>query len=492
MTARAATADLTCMEIVQVSELLRRRKVSPVELLDAVLANVERLNPLVNAFITVNTDEARHAARVAEQEIIKRHYRGPLHGVPISIKDNIETRGLRTTAGSKILADFVPQQDADVVRALRRAGAIIIGKTNMHEFAYGITSENPHYGAVRNPWDKNRVSGGSSGGSAVAVATGMGFASLGTDTGGSIRIPAALCGIVGLKPTFDRVSCRGVIPLSPSLDHVGPLAKSPEDAALLLEAIAKTGRALPSPFRSRTARKARRPAIRLGWPREFFFDHVDEEVQSIIEETIRAVEKSGVKVERVSLPHIADSADAGTQIALAEATHYHQSRSYFPARADDYGQDVRGRLEQGAGVRAIDYLQALAVRERVIADFTDAFRRVDAVVAPTVPIPAPLIGQKMVTLRGEEETVRSALVRMNRPANFTGHPAISIPCAITRDRLPVGLQLIGPRWEEVRLLQIASFILEETVDAQVAAQLRRPPVAGRLDASSAKSPSQNR
>ena len=227
--------------------MLRRRKISPVELLDAVLERIERLNPELNAFITVAAEQARADARRAEREIARGKHRGPLHGIPLPLKDNIETQGIRTTAGSKILANFVPARDADVVTALRQAGAVIIGKTNLHEFAYGITNENPHYGPARNPWDRTRVSGGSSGGSAVALASGMGFGSAGTDTGGSIRIPSALCGIVGLKPTFGRVSVRGVIPLSVSLDHVGPLARSVDDVALLLAAISAKEHAFRAP-----------------------------------------------------------------------------------------------------------------------------------------------------------------------------------------------------------------------------------------------------
>src|SRR5208282_1582012 len=218
-------------------------------------------------------------ARTAEREIRRGRFRGPLHGIPIPIKDNIETEGIRTTAGSKILATYVPDRDAEVVMKLRRAGAVVIGKTNLHEFAYGITTENPHYGSTRNPWDTARVPGGSSGGSAVAVATGMGFGSVGTDTGGSIRIPAALCGIVGLKPTFGRVSCRGVIPLSPSLDHVGPLARSVANAALMLEVLSDRRHAFRSPFQGRKARASGLKKITIGWPRDFFFDRVDEEVQ---------------------------------------------------------------------------------------------------------------------------------------------------------------------------------------------------------------------
>ena len=449
--------ELCYLSIGDASALLRRRKISPVELLEAVLERIAKLNPELNAFITVAADLARADARRAEREIARGKFRGPLHGIPLPIKDNIETQGIRTTAGSKILANFIPPHDADVVAALREAGAVVIGKTNLHEFAYGITNENPHYGAARNPWDTTRVSGGSSGGSAVALASGLGFGSVGTDTGGSIRIPSALCGIVGLKPTFGRVSTRGVIPLSVSLDHVGPLARSVDDAALLLAAIS----AKEHPFRAaaaagRRARKPRRSRVTLGWPREFFFERVDDEVLRAIEVAVKLLEKRGARVNQISLPHIADSADAGTQIALAEALNFHQNAGYYPARAADYGADVRTRLEQGANVRAADYLRALDSRARIAAEFDSAFEDVDAIVAPSAPIAAPPIGAPVVKIRGEEETVRSALVRFSRPANFTGHPAISIPCGFTTEGLPIGMQLIARHWNEAQLLEIAS------------------------------------
>ena len=442
--------------------MLRRRKISPVELLDAVLERIERLNPELNAFITVAAEHARADARRAEREIARGRHRGPLHGIPLPLKDNIETQGIRTTAGSKILADFVPARDADVVSALRQAGAVIIGKTNLHEFAYGITNENPHYGPARNPWDRTRVSGGSSGGSAVALASGMGFGSLGTDTGGSIRIPSALCGIVGLKPTFGRVSTRGVIPLSVSLDHVGPLARSVDDVALLLAAISVKEHAFRAAAANGRGRKTRRLRVSLGWPRDFFFEKVDDEVARAIEAAVKLLEKRGAKVRHVSLPHLADSADAGTQIALAEALHYHQSEGFYPARAADYGADVRSRLELGGNVRAADYLRALDARAPIVAEFDAALAGVDAIVAPPAPIAAPRIGESVVKIRGEEETVRSALVRVSRPANFTRHPAISIPCGFTEERLPIGMQLIGRHWDEANLIEIAQFYESET------------------------------
>ncbi len=455
-----APSDFNFLSIESLAALLRRKKLSPVELTRSLLDRISRLNPHLNAFLTVTADRALADARRAEKEIRAGRWRGPLHGVPISLKDNIWTRGIRTTAGSKVLADFVPDRDATVARRLRRAGAVLLGKTNMHEFAYGVTSTNPHYGPVRNPWDLARIPGGSSGGSAAALAAGLCFASIGSDTGGSIRIPAALCGVVGLKPTFGRVSCFGVIPLARSLDQTGPLARTVADAAIVLRAIAgrdpldPTTSARPVPDYLQALR--RKPArVRLGWPREYFWEKLDPEVRRIAESAARNFAALGAAIEEVSLPHLRASEDPSTHIALAEARQFHESSGWYPARAADYGEDVRKRLELASDVRAVDYLAAFVIRKLLSADFDAAFSRVDALLAPTTPIPAPLIDAKLARIGAEEESVRSALLRLNRPANFAGHPAISIPCGFTRSGLPVGLQLIGRAFDEQALLRLA-------------------------------------
>jgi aspartyl-tRNA(Asn)/glutamyl-tRNA(Gln) amidotransferase subunit A len=400
-------------------------------------------------------DEARRQARAAERAIRRGNSSGPLHGIPISLKDNFWTRGVRSTAGSKILETFVPDEDSEVASRLVRAGAILLGKTNMHEFAYGITNENPHYGPVRNPWAQERISGGSSGGSAVAVATGMGFASMGTDTGGSIRIPASLCGIVGLKPTYGLVSVAGVVPLAETMDHAGPLARTVTDVCIILQAVAEKypkGARVPE---YRKLRKSIPRRFRLGWPKEYFFDRLDAEVRWAMDAAGKTLESLGARIEEVSLPHLGESVEPSTNIAMAEATRYHESQGYFPARAAEYGEDVRKRLEMGRDVRAVDYLNAFAVKREIQKEFQDAYARVDALIAPALPIGAPRIGENELMIEGEKETVRSALVRLNRPANLTGDPAISIPCGFTRAGLPIGLQLIAPRWSESRLLAIA-------------------------------------
>lgn len=463
-------ADLAFENIEHLSVLLTQRKVSPVELVKFFLARIEQHNPALHAYLTVVRESALAAAQRSEKRLRAGRPLGPLDGIPVSLKDNIWTRGIRTTAGSKFLGNFVPENDAMVAAKLARAGAVLLGKTNLHEFAYGITTGNPHYGAAHNPWDLKRIPGGSSGGSAAAIAAGLCVASVGTDTGGSIRIPAALCGIVGLKPTFGRVSAYGTVPLCPSLDHIGPLARTVGDAAILFSAIAgrdpldattlaqprfkpfATTRDLSSRLKSRFTKK--RP-LRLGLPKQYFFDGLAGEIRQSIAAAARSFERLGAIVKEVSLPHISDGDDASTAIALAEATNVHQSAGWYPAHAHDYGEDVRKRLEMGRDVRAVDYLAAQETRKRVRADFEIALDDVDAILAPTVPIAAPLIGENSVQIDSKEETVRSALIRLNRPANFTGLPAISLPCGWTENGLPIGLQLMGRAWGEEQLLSIA-------------------------------------
>jgi aspartyl-tRNA(Asn)/glutamyl-tRNA(Gln) amidotransferase subunit A len=443
------------LSIEEAGRLLRKREISAVELVEAALARIERWNPELNAFLTITAENARREARAAERAIRRGSAKGPLQGIPISLKDNYWTRGIRSTAGSKILAKFVPDEDSDVASRLARVGAILLGKTNMHEFAYGITNENPHYGPVHNPWAQDRISGGSSGGSAVAVATGMGFASMGTDTGGSIRIPASLCGIVGLKPTYGLVSVAGIVPLAETLDHAGPLARSVTDACIMLQAVAgKYPRGATAPD-YRKLRKSIPRRFRIGWPKHYYFDRVDGEVREAIDAAAKTLESLGARIEEVSLAHLADSLEPSMNIAMAEATRFHESQGYFPARAAEYSEDVRKRLELGREVRAADYLKALAVRREIQEEFQAGFAHVDAIMAPTLSIAAPRIGENEVMIEGEKETVRSALVRLNRPANLTGDPAMSVPCGLTGAGLPIGMQLIGPRWSEARLLAIA-------------------------------------
>ncbi len=454
--------DLAFASIEEVARLFRKRKLSPVELVRLLLSRIIQLDPKLNSYITVTSELALAQAKKAESELFaargrKGHRdRGPLHGIPISLKDNIYTENIPTTAGSRILAKFIPQHDATVVRQLREAGAVLLGKTNMHEFAYGVTSNNPHYGAVHNPWDLARIPGGSSGGSAAAVAAGLCYGSIGTDTGGSIRIPASLCGIVGLKPTLGRVSVDGVIPLSPKLDCVGPLARTVHDAALLLEPILPRVKGEPSARSSRNL-SAKPLKFTLGVPKEFFFDVLSEEVRLLFAEALRSLRTQKIRIKEVSLPLPEETEDAGNQIAWAEATHYHQQAGWFPARATEYGDDVRSRLEMGTKVPATVYLSALEMREKFIQQLhlvmSDA--GVDALAVPTTPIVAPPIEQESIRIADKDYSTRALLLRPNRPANLAGVPAITVPCGFTPAGLPVGLQFIGAVTDEHLLLQIA-------------------------------------
>jgi aspartyl-tRNA(Asn)/glutamyl-tRNA(Gln) amidotransferase subunit A len=455
-------ADLAFASIEEIAGLFRKRKLSPLELTKLMLDRIGRVNPKLNAYITVTRDFALTQAKKAESELFasrgrKGHRdRGPLHGIPISLKDNIYTKGIRTTAGSKILANFVPKRDAVVVAKLKEAGAILLGKTNLHEFAYGATTNNPHYGPARNPWDLSRIPGGSSGGSAAAVAAGLCYGSIGTDTGGSIRIPASLCGIVGLKPTLGRISDAGVIPLSKTLDCTGPLARSARDAAILLNAIGGLE------TQNRGLRSVRAFFLKprkfcLGLPREFFFDVISPDVQSLFESALRDLRKLGARIKQASIPLLNATEDAGNQIAWPEATHFHEQSGWFPSRSREYGEDVRTRLEMGAKTSAVVYLEALAQRVRFIQELSSKMSGagIDALVVPTTPLAAPLIGEESTRIFEKEHPTRALLLRLNRPANLAGVPAISIPCGFTPSGLPVGLQLIGLHTAELALLQIA-------------------------------------
>jgi aspartyl-tRNA(Asn)/glutamyl-tRNA(Gln) amidotransferase subunit A len=457
-----SNTKLAFASIEQIGKLFRKRKLSPVELTKFMLARIEQLNPRLNAYITVTAELALAQAKKAEAELFGprgrkgRRDRGPLHGVPISLKDNIYAAGVRTTAGSKILRDFIPLHDAPVVTQLLEAGAVLLGKTNMHEFAYGVTSNNPHYGPVHNPWDLSRIPGGSSGGSAAAVAAGLCFGSIGTDTGGSIRIPASLCGIVGLKPTIGRVNTDGTVPLSPRLDCVGPLARTAQDAAILMDPILVRARREPL-LRSACKASKKLRKFKLGLPSESFFDIISSDVLRIFQAALHSLCKLGAKIENVSMPLLDETEDAGNQIAGPEATHYHEQAGWFPARTAEYGEDVRSRLEMGAEVSATVYLRALELRDKFIQQLHLAMADagVDALVVPTTPIAAPLINEEATRVNEKDYPTRALLLRNNRPANLAGVPAISIPCGFTPAGLPVGLQLIGAVTDEHLLLRIA-------------------------------------
>jgi aspartyl-tRNA(Asn)/glutamyl-tRNA(Gln) amidotransferase subunit A len=455
--------ELAFATIAEIARLFRAEKLSPVELTELMLARIERFNPKLNAYITVTHELARRQAKKAEAELGVRRKRktrtdrGLLHGIPISLKDNICTEGIRTTAGSKILGDYFPERDAPVVTRLKQAGAVLLGKTNMHEFAYGVTTNNPHYGPARNPWDTARIPGGSSGGSAAAVGAGLCFGSVGTDTGGSIRIPAALCGIVGLKPGLGRVDVAGVIPLSVTHDCVGPLARTAADAGILFRAIADGGNDKGEGVRQRGSAARKLSRLRLGVPREFFFEVISSEVEKSFDAAVRSLRGWGAKIKEISIPLLAQTEKAGNRIAWAEASHYHQQSGWFPDRGAEYSEDVRSRLETGMKVTAVEYLEAMDQRRSFISQLGGVMEKeaIDALMVPTVPIAAPLIGEETTRVGNDEHATRALLLRLNRPANLAGVPAISVPCGFTAAGLPIGVQFIGEERKERVLLEIA-------------------------------------
>jgi aspartyl-tRNA(Asn)/glutamyl-tRNA(Gln) amidotransferase subunit A len=450
--------EILVRTLAELAALVRKREISPVEVVRETLARIERLDPQLNSFITVLADAALEEAKQAEKEIVVGRYRGPLHGLPVSIKDMFATRGVRTTCGSKVLGEWVPDYDATAVTRLRKAGAIVIGKTNMHEFAYGVTNDNPHYGPVHNPWDTTRVPGGSSGGSGAAVAASLCVASLGSDTGGSIRIPSAVCGVVGLKPTYGRVSRYGAIPLAWSIDHVGPLARSVEDVVILMQVLAgpdtndPTSSERPVPEYSRALTREIR-GVRIGVPEQYFFENIDPEILGAVQQAVKQLEALGAKTVPISLPHLENCAAMEAHITLAEATSYHEQ--HMESKADQYGAGVRVDLEAGRYLLATDYVKSQRARTLLNQVFAKAFENVDVIVSPTLPAFPPVVGEVFVQSGALREHVVDAFLRFNTPYNLTGLPAISLPCAFGAAGLPIGLQIAGPAFGEPTVLRVA-------------------------------------
>jgi len=449
--------DVTDWTLTGLSDGLRKKDVSPVEITRACLDRIEEHDGRMNAFITRLDKPALKAATRAEFEILRGRYRGPLHGVPYALKDLFRTRGIRTTCGSQILSRYVPTADAAVVERLIEAGAVLLGKLNMHEFAFGTTSVNPHYGAVRNPWDQTRITGGSSGGSAAAVAAGFAFFTLGTDTGGSIRIPAALCGVSGLKPTYGRVSRHGVYPLAWSMDHVGPFAADVSGLAIVMNAVAghdrrDPGSALAPVSDYSRALTADLSGLTLGVPRQLFFDDLDDEVRRAVRRAIADLKRAGARVTPVSVPLLDDASRAASLVLFAEAAA--SLEKWHRTSPSSLGEDIRARLGMGAAIPAADYLKALRVRRRVQQAFRRVFERVDALVTPQLPITAPRIGDGVARINGREEPVPAALTRYTRIYNLTGLPSLSVCCGFSRDGLPIGLQIAARPFDEATTLRI--------------------------------------
>ena len=431
------------MTIAEAGNALRARRVSSVELTRQCLDQIEKLNPVLNAFITVTGDSALVRAEELDRELAQGIDRGPLHGIPIAHKDLMWTKGIRTTSGSKIFADFVPDCDAPVVAKLADAGAVMVGKAGLHEIAYGITSDNPHFGTIRNPRNPEHSPGGSSGGSGVAVATGMAFMATGTDTGGSIRVPASFCGVAGLKPTYGLIDRSGVQPLGLSLDHVGPLARTVNDVRLAFDAMPGAERRKPAPVSLRETR--------VGLPENFYFDLVAPEVKAAVLDAAERAEKLGARVIPIRVPDIEALNTAGLVILLSEGAAVYQP---YHHRRGDFGADVLALLDQGSLIAAADYVNAQRQRKRLLAEFLELFRGIDCLFTPSTPITAPRIGQTETTLQGAQYDTRILTTRFARGFNALGFPALSIPCGFSSERLPIGLQIVGRPFEDNLLLKL--------------------------------------
>lgn len=445
------------MTIEQCAAALRSRKVSSVELVTDSLRSISERNPKFNAFITVLEESALREAARADDELARGHDRGPLHGVPIGLKDNFCTRGVRTTCGSKLFENYVPDRDSAVTEKLAAAGAVLVGKNGLHELAYGVTSNNPHFGTIRNPSNPQRIPGGSSGGSAAAVASGMVPMAMGSDTGGSIRIPAAFCGIVGLKPTSGRVSRYGVMPLDFSLDHMGPLTASVMDAAIVLAATAgqdarddtSSARAVDDYLPREGTSLA---GVRVGRPENFYLERLEPGIAAVFEESIARAASMGAQIVPVRVPDVAAINIVGRMILMSEAS---AAMEPYAGRRAEIGPDVLALLDQGRLLTATDYINAQRLRRQMQREFARIWDKIDVLFTPTSPIVAPKIGAATVEIDGVAEDARMATTRFVRAINVLGLPAISIPSGTAGEGMPVGLQIIGRPFAEAEILRVA-------------------------------------
>ena len=455
-------SDLLQLSISEISPRIKNREISPVELTEAALSAAGKLQPQLNSFITILDQQAMAQARIAESKIMNGEYLGPLHGIPIGIKDNIETQGIRTTVGSKVLGKHIPTNDAHVVTLCKNAGAVILGKENLEEFAAGVTSNNLHYGAVHNPWNLDHIPGGSSGGGGANVAARITFASLGTDLGGSVRLPGTFCGVVGLKQTFGRVSQRGLMVTSYNGDHIGPMTRSVSDSALMLQILAghdpldPSTVPVPVPNYSETLNQGLR-GLKIGIPTNYYFDLINPEVESAVRNSVTALEELGAEIIEVSLPSMKYAA-AMRITGMADGIVAHEP--YIKNQRDDYGPSVLYRALAGQFVLGRDYSKSMKVQRIIKEEHALVFQNIDLLATPTAPIPAPRIDEDKFALNGDEYPVRgpgSGMISRNTsPTNSTGLPAISIPCGLTSNGLPIGLQLIGRPFEEQLIFQAAT------------------------------------
>lgn len=459
------SVDLPSLGIIELSNKLKRREVSPAEIVEQCISRIERINRQLNAFVTVSVDEARRAAKVAEDEIRNGEYRGPLHGVPIGIKDIVDTSGIKTTYGSAIFRDNVPKEDAVVVSRLREAGAIVLGKTNTHEFALGVTTNNVYYGATRNPWALERIPGGSSGGSAAAVASSMCYGAIGTDTGGSIRIPSAFCGLVGLKPTYGLVSTTGVYPLAKSLDHVGPMTRSAVDAALMLQAMAgfdetdPRSLSVPVPDFSEDVGDPV-SGSRVAISPDLIPEVVDDEAESAYKKAISDIEDLGCEILERDFKTSRLIGQASSTVLLAEAAAQHSE--LLEKHSDQYGANVIGRFRAGQKIATAEYIRALRDSEQIKHEVEILFKGADFLLTPSIQILPSMIGEEKVMIGNRELDLVSGCTWFTRLANTTGMPALVLPYGYSASGLPLSIQLMAPRLCERQLLGLAHALEKAT------------------------------
>jgi aspartyl-tRNA(Asn)/glutamyl-tRNA(Gln) amidotransferase subunit A len=446
--------DVAHLSIRELGQRLAARELSAVELTQRYLQRIHEHDAELNAFITVDPDYSLAQAREADRALAAGGPHHPLTGIPVALKDTIPTAGLRTTAGSRVLGDWVPDADPPVVQRLRSCGAVVLGKTNLHEFAYGGTSENEHFGPVRNPWDPRRVAGGSSGGSAAAVAAGLAAAAVGTDAAGSVRIPACQCGTVGFKPTYGSVRTAGLIPLSWSLDHVGAITRTVRDAELLQNAM--TGRRRQRPDHLGGSGPPRVEGLRVGLPRRYACTGVDPGIADRVRNAVAALSSLGVTVEEIDVPELELSTATAYTIIAGEASAYHSR--WWPERVEDYGADIQRRLAAAARLSAGDYVQAHRVRAQIVEALAAALEEVDAIVTPTAPLPPQRVGHTEVTFAGRRRpaTGGGVFTRLTAPFNLSGGPAISVPCGLTPGGMPAGLQIASAPGRDELVLRLAA------------------------------------
>jgi aspartyl-tRNA(Asn)/glutamyl-tRNA(Gln) amidotransferase subunit A len=442
----------------QLAIQIQSKEVSPVEVVNTLLKEIEQKNPSLNAFLTVAESSALESAKQAEQDIVSGNYKGPLHGVPIGLKDLIETEGIRTTMGSKLFKDYIPEKDATLVTHLKNAGAIILGKLHTHEFAYGPVGDRSYFGPARNPHDPTKITGGSSSGAGAAVAANLAFAGIGTDTGGSVRIPAAACGVVGLKPTVGKISKEGVFPLSYTLDHVGPLTRTVLDNALVLDVLSGEKRmdihAVVEAFNQFNLK-----GLSVGIPETYFLEDLESEVDEAFKASVALLESAGARIVPVDIPNLEQILWAQTIVQTSEAYEVHEK--WLATQGTDYDPEVYERLLESKETRGYEYVKAMRLRDSLIQGVDSCFNEVNVIITPTLPILPTDVDQREIVIGGKTLNVRGALLKNTRPWNYTGHPALSVPNGWSAFGLPIGLQLIGPYHSEALLYKIGQKLLNK-------------------------------